>query len=124
MSGEQELRKVMPVRVSSLKDLVRLTMTYTSSGQTIFLIKFFDKDKLVIGMLGLFRDYYKLYGLPILYYHVCDDREREKILNANYIIISSTDESLEFSKTPRPGLSIPVISLAEKPSIIPDLCGK
>ncbi len=115
------IQEVMPIRVSSLNDLVRLAMTYTSSGQAIFLIKFWVNDKLVVGMLGLFRDYYKLYGLPVLYYHVCKGDEIEKVKDANYIIVSSGDERIEYSKSPKPGISIPLITLAEKPPIIPEL---
>lgn len=119
--GSEEIKKVLPIRVSSLRDLVRLAMTYTSSGQSIFLLKFKESGKIIIGMLGLFRDYYKLYGLPVLYYHVCTSEEEEKIREANYIIVSTNDERLEYSKTPRPGISLPLINLVEKPPIIPSL---
>lgn len=117
----EDLRKVLPIRVVSLRDLVRLAVTYTSSGQSIFLLKFRESNKLVIGMLGLFRDYYKLYGLPVLYYHVCNSDEEEKVRDANYIIVSTNDERIDYSRTPRPGISLPLINLAEKPPIIPEL---
>ncbi|WFO75699.1 hypothetical protein J4526_02170 [Desulfurococcaceae archaeon MEX13E-LK6-19] len=120
MSSE-EIKKVLPIRVGSLKDLVRLAITYTSSGQSIFLLKFKESGKIIIGMLGLFRDYYKLYGLPVLYYHICNGEEEEKIRDANYIVVSTNDERIEYSKTPRPGISLPLVTLAEKPPIIPDL---
>ncbi len=120
--SKEDLRKVLTIRVGSLKDLVRLAMTYATPSQTIFLLKFYEGDKLVVGLLGLFRDYYKFYGLPILYYHICSDDEKEKVVNANYIIASTSDgERIEFSKTPKPGMSIPLITFAEKPPIIPSL---
>jgi len=119
---ESELKKVLPIRVSSLNDLVRIAVTYmTPVAQSVFLLKFKDKERLIVGMLGLFRDYYKLYGLPVLYYHVCDSVEEEKIVQANYIVISSNDERLEFSKVAKPGVSIPLVELRMKPPIIPDL---
>ncbi len=118
----EEIRKVLTIRVNGLNDLVRLAMTYTGPSQTIFLLKFIEKGKLVVGLLGLFRDYYKFYGLPILYYHICSSEEEDKIRNANYIIVSTSDgERIEFSKYPRPGIAIPLISLKEKPPIIPEL---
>ena len=121
MSSE-EIRKVLSIRVNSLNDLVRLAMTYAGpTSQSIFLIKFWDGDKLIIGMLGLFRDYYKFYGLPILYYHICSEEEISRIKDSNYIIISTEGERLEFSKSPKPGMSIPLIHLADKPPIIPKL---
>ncbi len=121
MSNE-EIRKVLTIKVNSLNDLVRLAMTYTGpTSQSIFLLKFWDRDKLVIGMLGLFRDYYKFYGLPILYYHICSDEEKMRIKDSNYIVISTDGERLEFSRSPKPGMSIPLIHLAEKPPIIPEL---
>ncbi len=121
MEGE-ELKKVLTIRVASLNDLVRLAVTYATPSQTVFLLKFYEKNRLVIGLLGLFRDYYKYYGLPILYYHVCSSDEKEKIINANYIIVSTSDgERIEFTKYPRPGISIPLITLTKKPPIIPEL---
>ncbi len=119
--GAEEIKKVLPIRVGSLKDLIRLAITYTSSGQSIFLLKFKESGKIIVGMLGLFRDYYKLYGLPVLYYHICNSEEEEKIKDANYIVVSTNDEHVEYSKTPRPGISLPLVTLAEKPPIIPDL---
>lgn len=120
--SKEEIKKVLAIKVNSLNDLVRLAMTYAGpTSQSVFLLKFWDKNKLVVGMLGLFRDYYKFYGLPILYYHICSEEEVLKIKDSNYIIISTDGERLEFSKTPRPGMSIPLIYLAEKPPIIPKL---
>lgn len=120
--SKEEIKKVLAIKVNSLNDLVRLAMTYAGpTSQSVFLLKFWDKNKLVVGMLGLFRDYYKFYGLPILYYHICSEEEILKIKDSNYIIISTDGERLEFSRTPRPGMSIPLIYLAEKPPIIPKL---
>lgn len=120
--SKEEIKKVLAIKVNSLNDLVRLAMTYAGpTSQSVFLLKFWDKNKLIVGMLGLFRDYYKFYGLPILYYHICSEEEILKIKDSNYIIISTDGERLEFSRTPRPGMSIPLIYLAEKPPIIPNL---
>jgi hypothetical protein len=116
-----ELEKVIPIKLSSLNDLVRLAATISSPPQvTMYIIKFLHREKLILGILGVFRDYYKLYGLPIFYYYIANKDETNKIINSNYIIISTDHEILDFSKKPKPGLSLPMITLAEKPPFIPD----
>jgi hypothetical protein len=42
------------------------------------------------------------------------------VLDANYVIVYTGEEKYEFSKNPKPGVSLPIITLAEKPSFIPD----
>ena len=118
-----ELEKVIPVKINSLRDLVRLAATISAPHQgMMYMLKFRERDgRVVLGVLGVFRDYYKLYGVPMFYYYICEGEEAERIWESNYIIISTSDENISFSKTPRPGLSLPMIALAEKPAIIPDL---
>ncbi len=113
--------KVIPIKLKSINDLVRLAATISSPQAMIYILKFIDNNKLIIGVLGVFRDYYKLYGLPMFYYYSIDVNEAKELLNANYIIISTNDEKIEFSKHPKPGLSIPLITLDKKPPFIPDL---
>ncbi len=118
-----ELEKVLPVKINSLKDLIRLAATISTPPQSMmYVLKFREKDgRVVLGVLGVFRDYYKFYGIPMFYYYISEGEEAERIWESNYIIISTSDENITFSKTPKPGLSLPMIALAEKPSIIPDL---
>lgn len=116
-----EVERVIPIRLNSLNDLVRLAATISSPQAMMYILKFKYKDKLVLGVLGVFRDYYKLYGLPMFYYYILDSEEAKKVIDKNYIIISSDKEEIEFSKQPKPGLSIPMITLAEKPLFIPEL---
>lgn len=114
------LEKVVPIKTASLNDLVRLATSTMIPHQFIaYLIKFKHKNKIIMGLLGVFRDYYKYYGIPIFYYYSFD-RSDKAAEEANYIIVYSGEEKFELSKYPKPGASIPIITLAEKPDFIPD----
>lgn len=114
----EEVEKAVPIKLASLNDLVRLaTSTMIPHQFNTYIIKFKHREKTYLGMLGVFRDYYKYYGIPVFYYYSTDT---EGIEEANYIIVSTSDEKIEFSKNPRPGIAIPIISLAEKPVFLPD----
>lgn len=116
-----DIEKVIPIKIDKLNDLVRLAASISTPQSMMYILKFKEGNKIILGILGVFRDYYKYYGLPIFYYYVFEGEEANKVEEANYIIISTGDERIEFSKHPKPGLSIPMITLAEKPSFIPEL---
>ncbi|MET1159852.1 MAG: hypothetical protein ABWW65_02725 [Thermoprotei archaeon] len=115
-----EIDKVIPIRMSSLNDLIRLALAISTPQSTTYILRYRENERVVVGILGIFRDYYKLYGLPVFYYYSCSGEEAHSLLNANYIIVSSDAEKIEFSKIPKPGLSIPIIGLGEKPPFIPE----
>ncbi len=118
-----EVEKALAIKMNSLRDLVRLAASLSSPPHiVIYIWKFkLDDNRVVLGVMAIHRDYYKYYGLPIFYYYIVEGEEAETIWNSNYIIISTSDEGIRFSKTPKPALSIPLIGLAEKPPMIPDL---
>lgn len=115
-----EVEKALAIKMSSLEDLVRLATSISVSQMTTYILKFQYNDKLYLGLLGVFRDYYKYYGIPIFYYVVLEGSDRDRAVDAKYIIVSTDKDIVEFSKTPKPGLSIPLITLAQKPVFIPD----
>ncbi len=120
MSTKEITEKFMPVQVNTLNDLVRLVMTFMAPGQVMYLIKYRDGDKTILAFMTVIRDYYKYYGLPVLYYYAASGEEARKILENNYILVDTHErESLSFSKSPRPGVAIPLISLREKPLFFP-----
>jgi len=121
--NEKEITKVLPVKMNSLEDLIRLASSISTPQMTTYILKFIHNDKLYLGILGVFRDYYKYYGLPVFYYYVLDKKssEAEKIKDSNYVVVSTDGEKIEFTKNPKPGLSIPLITLAEKPAFIPEI---
>lgn len=112
--------KAVLIKTATFNDLVRLASASIIPHQVMtYLIKFRHRDKIVIGILGVFRDYYKNYGIPVFYYYTFsgDDPQASE---ANYVILYTGEDRFELSKNPRPGVSIPIISLAEKPVFIPD----
>ncbi|MEM0199197.1 MAG: hypothetical protein QXJ16_01110 [Desulfurococcaceae archaeon] len=112
--------KVILVKTATFADLIRLAVSTMIPHQFVaYLIKFKHKDKIVVGLLGIFRDYYKYYGVPIFYYYSFDAGDK-LVDEANYVVVYTGEEKYELSKHPKPGSSIPIITLAEKPAFIPD----
>ncbi len=118
--SEPQNEKLVPVRVSSIHDLARIAATIISLGQPAYLVRYNNRDgKKVYGIIAVLRDYYKLYGLPMLYYYVDSDN----LGNGNYLLVKVDDqgEHVEVSKGTKPGwIAVPIIDLAEKPSFFPD----
>ena len=109
--------KAVTVKVNSLNDLARFAATVSTLGQPIYVLRFKYKNKYVYGILAVFRDYYKYYGIPLFYYHISDKGSEHD----RYLLIKAdeTGERVELSKGTRPGwIAIPVITLTEKPKFI------
>ncbi len=101
------------------QDLVRLAASSIAMGQSTFILRFIKNDKPVYGVLAVFRDFYKMYGVPLLYYYV--DNEGKIPRDANYALLKSSNagETIEFSKGSKAGyITIPIINLAETPEFI------
>jgi hypothetical protein len=112
--------KLIPVRVSSINDIARIAASIVSLGQVAYVVRFRENGKTIYGLIAVLRDYYNLYGLPMLYYYV---DEEGKLSDGNYILVKVDDqgERVELSKSTRPGwVPIPVIDLAEKPRFFPE----
>lgn len=114
--------KLIPVRVGKINDLARVAATIITLGQPAYLVRFQGSNgKTVYAIIAVLRDYYKYYGLPMIYYYV---DEEGKLGNGNYLLVKVDDqgEHIEVSNGTRPGwVAIPIIDLAEKPSIFPDV---
>lgn len=112
--------KVVLIKTATFSDLIRLASATIIPHQIMtYLLKFKYKGKIIIGILGVFRDYYKNYGIPVFYYYSFDENDQH-VLEANYVILFTSEDKYELSKNPKPGVSIPIITLAEKPVFIPD----
>ncbi len=117
MEEKPKIDKVVGVKVSSINDIARFAMSLVSLGQAPYIIRFRKDNKIVYGLLAVFRDYYKYYGLPLLYYHVEEHREEHD--NKYYILIRSDEagERVELSEGTRPGwVAIPILDI----KVIPD----
>ncbi len=113
--------KLIPVRVTSINDLARIAATIISLGQPAYLVKFNgDGNKRIYAIIAVLRDYYKYYGLPMIYYFI---DESGRLGEGNYLLVKVDDqgEHVEVSKGTRPGwVPIPIIELAEKPPFFPE----
>lgn len=118
--SEIEPQKVLTLKTATVHDLVRLAVATMSPPQiTPFLLKFKYGGRIIVGLLGVLRDFYKYYGIPVFYYYSFEEKD-VNVAEANYIIVSTMDDKIEFSRHSKPGVSIPLVELAEKPSFIPE----
>lgn len=121
MPDDRQGERLVPVRVDSLKDLARIAASIVTLGQPAYLVRFPSRNGgKVYGIIAVLRDYYKLYGLPMLYYYLDSDN---KLGDGNYLLVKVDDqgEHIEVSRGTRPGwVAIPIINLAEKPPFFPE----
>ncbi|MCS7107923.1 MAG: cren protein [Sulfolobales archaeon] len=112
-----ELRKVIKLRVKSLNDLARMAASVIAIGQPTYIIRIKDGGKVIYGLLAVFRDYFNLHGIPLLYYYI----DEHGGIEGNYMLIRSdeTGEKVEVSKGIKPTyISIPIVDLAEFPEFL------
>ena len=118
---KSDSKKLIPVRVSDIRDLARIAASIVSLGQVAYIVRFRSNNKTVYGLIAVLRDYYNLYGLPMLYYYV-DDRGR--LGNGNYLLVKVDEqgEHIELAQSTRPGwVPLPIIDIAEKPAFFPNI---
>lgn len=117
--GSHAIEPGVPVRVSSLGDLVRLATVNAARMAVSPIYRFKFRGRTVYMIQTVYKDYYRQYGIPILYYY---SREGEGE-NGNYILVKVGDggENIEVSNGVKPGwLAIPIINLDGKPPYVPD----
>jgi len=114
-----EINKAFKVRVKDFNDLARMAASSIAFGQPTYIIRYENKDKRVYGILAVFRDYFKLYGIPLFYYYI--DTEGKIPSDTNYVLVKTdaNGEHIELSKGTKPGyIAIPIINLKELPSFL------
>jgi len=105
--------KVINIKLKNLKDLGRFAYSLISTGQTSYIIHYKKSGKNIYGILMIFRDYYKYYGIPMFYYISLD-----KPIEGTYLLVKvdDTGEIVKPSKSSRPGwIHIPIIELEKEP---------
>lgn len=120
--GFEGFGKVVAIRVSSFGDLVRLVSSAAHMMVVMPVYRFKFKGKIVYAVQTIYKDYYKLYGVPIVYYYSTDDDGLDPF-KAKYILAKADEsgEKIEVSDRTRLGwLSIPLVNLEDKPPFIPD----
>ena len=113
-------KELIPVRVKSIKDIARMAASIIALGQMAYIVRASIGGKRILGIIAVFRDYYDLYGLPILYYYVDDKGEYS---DNSYILVrvDESGEHIEASKSAKRGwIPIPVVDVAEWPKFFPE----
>jgi hypothetical protein len=110
----EEIKPVYSVRVSTLSDIARFAALMISLGQPAYIVHFNYNGEKYYGLLAIYHDYFNLKGVPIFYYHVGNEEGKYLLIK-----VDETGEQVLFSDRTRSGwISIPVISLKEKPNFI------
>ncbi|MEB3774936.1 MAG: cren protein [Desulfurococcales archaeon] len=114
------LENAVAIRVDSLGDIARLASTLAARMFIMPVYRFPGSSGSVYMVQTIYKDYYKYYGVPIVYYYI---HRGEEPASVRYILARAdeTGERVELSDRTRTGwVSIPVINLVEKPPYIPD----
>jgi len=111
---------LVKIRVKDFSDLARLAASGIMMGQPTYIVRFtLESGSCVYGVMAVFKDFYRYYGIPLMYYWV--DEECRLPLDRNYVIVRSDElgEHVELNKGFKPGtINIPVINLKEVPDFI------
>ena len=118
---DNDVKQTIKIRVKSISDLARMAASSIAFGQPTYVLRFRSKknNAVVYGILAVFRDYYKLYGIPLFYYY--EDTKGEVPIGANYILVKteSNEEKVELSRGSKPGyVVIPIINLEAPPDFL------
>ncbi len=111
--------KAIKVRVKSINDLVRMAASSIAMGQPTYMLRYEEEGRVLYGIMAVFRDFYKYYGVPLFYYFIDEDNVVPK--EANYALLrsSDTEERIEFSKAAKTGyVIVPIINIAEMPDFL------
>jgi len=116
-----DLAPVVAIKLSSVRDLVRMASSVAMSVQSTYILRFKKNGRTVLGFLAVFRDYYNYYGVPMFYYAFDDD---DAFSNANYVLVKLDErgERIEPSTTSRPGyVTIPIINVDKLPPFLENI---
>ncbi|RLG82102.1 MAG: cren protein [Thermoprotei archaeon] len=114
-----EVSKALKVRVRDFSDLARMAASSIAYGQPTYIVRFRTDEGVIYGIMAVFRDYFKLYGIPLFYYYV--DKDNRIPSDGNYVLIKTSDntENIEVSKGSKAGyIVVPIINLYEPPDFI------
>ncbi len=108
--------KALGVKLASIADLARLASSMVSMGGGVYIVHFAHGGKHYYGLLATYRDYYKYYGVPLLYYVEVDEPLRGKYL---MVKVDESGERVEISDGIRAGwICLPIVNLERKPGFI------
>lgn len=109
--------QAVTIRVQSLTDLARMAGNSARLIPTPIYV-FVEEGRSYYFIQTVYKDFYKLYGVPIIYYYV----EEGSPPAEGYLAIKADErgEKVELSPGVKPGwLLIPLVKLAERPPYFP-----
>ena len=115
----EQIEGAIAVKVSSLEDLVRLASTLASRLIVMPIYRFKEDGQVYYFIQASYKDYYKQYGLPVLYYYSRPESEDVEDSKAKYVIAKADEmgERVEITDRVRPGFTaVPLVNLAERPA--------
>ena len=119
----EEIERAVAVKVNSLEDLARLAASTAARLMAMPIYRFKWRGKAYYIVHLSFKDYYKKYGIPLIYYYSRPLESDVPDSSAKYILIKADDmgeKVVVTSKTQTGYVPIPLINLAGKPPFVPD----
>jgi len=108
--------KVLGVKLASVADLARLASSMMSVGGNVYIVHFTHGGRHYYGLMVTYRDYYKYYGVPLLYYVEVDEPLKGKYL---MVKVDESGERVESGDGVKAGwICIPIVNLERKPSFM------
>ncbi|MHA1860007.1 MAG: hypothetical protein ACTSVF_02780 [Candidatus Asgardarchaeia archaeon] len=115
---DKEVGPAMKVKLKSLKDLVRLAVTWSLRQNSTAILYFRDERGSKFMLLAIIDGYYDYSGLPILFYTESDEELDDSISFLAYN--AEGEEKVEFKRAidDRTLRYIPIIRLSEIPEFL------
>lgn len=112
--------RVVKIRVRDFADLARLAASGIMMGQPTYIIRLTPSaGTCIYGIMAVFKDFYKYYGIPLIYYWL--DEGCRIPMDRNYVIIRSDEfgEHIELNKGYKAGvINVPIVNVEEVPNFI------
>jgi hypothetical protein len=113
---EEKIDEAFLVKVSSINDLARLASSMAAHLILMPIYRFNKNNKAVYFVQATYKDYYKFYGIPLIYYY--ESSENISHEKSKYVLIKTDElgEKVEISDKIKPGwIAIPIINIEEIP---------
>jgi len=113
------LEPAVSIRVASIEDLVRLATSMASRFIVMPIYRFKEGGVVYYFIQASYKDYYKQYGVPVLYYYSRPLDEDVDDSKAKYVIAKADEmgEKVEITDRIKHGYTaVPIVNLAERPA--------
>ena len=119
MGKRDVVRKIQMIPVESIADIARITASSISMNQPAYIVRIkMGSNKVILGSMAVFRDYYSLYGVPMLYYYECRDDECKSSKYVSFKL-DEMGEHVKLTNNNIPGtIMVPIINIEKPPEFI------